>query len=681
MSRFIAGCKSRGIFISVFVFVILTSVVFRIYKLGAPPFRADTMLFRQICASQISAWTLFGDWLNVLGKTAQFPFSMAFTKFCMDFFHLPINDFIVRLPNALFGILTVGAMYMLGRQLAGRRFGLFLALLLAVNPFHVQLSREAYFYSAMLLGVALQAWAAIWVWRRRNSTRKYPWWFFVLMALGFFLMTYSHVSGWWVGAPMTLFVGWMLGRRAWRERQTARDFWVWLLPVILIGLPLLFLDWAVPYFLADSLDPESKAQSRLVMGGEDGSIFAILAFLWQLTRSAAWGATTPRSLFLVLAGVLTLVGLFCRPRRAQRGWIISAFLIAGLGIYYMSFLAAGAFDYGQRHVAFLLPLYVALLGYGIWRVSALPVWRGAVKKLARRRAPAYALAAAAIALNVYPAWMVNQLAGSPTPYKDIQRWCNTELPPGTLVLADRWFEPWNELRLYNSTNVHFTFTIPNEPPNVYTGQNWRATVKEFYAKYPDSGYLYFGGYDTRPEVGPWSWPAEYFRQKKTFTNLAGLKLRNMGLAYRDDFYEPYTNRVVISLYYDTREDALEKARAAGRETALFYGAGWGYDKLWRQLNDFRDWRVLTNQAVLDVYNLTDHPRQAGVRLRGMAINGGKRAMGPAGSYHDFRHLQIEEWALPPVELQPGLNQITLQDPMWRVSNIPLLVDDVRVVME
>ncbi len=614
----------------------------------------------------------------MLGKTAQFPFSMAFTKFCIDLFHFPPNPFFIRLPNALFGIFTVGAMYLLGRQLAGRRCGLFLALLLAVNPFHVQLSREAYFYSAMLLGVTLQAWGALWIWRRRNSAQKYPWWFFVLMAISFFLMTYSHVSGWWVGAPITLFVGGILGRRAYLKCNKIRDFWSWLSPIVLVGAPLLFFDWAVPYFLADSLDPESKAQSRLVMGGEHGSIFV---FLWQLARSAAWGATALRSIFLVLGGAFALAALILRPRRSQRGWIILVFLMAGLGIYYMSFLAAGAFDYGQRHVAFLLPLYTAILGYGLWRLSVLPVWRRMIKEQSWRRAPAYVLSVTAVALNVYPAWVVTQLTGSPTPYKDIQRWCNTELPPGTLVLTDRWFEPWNELRLYNSTNVHFTFTIPNDPPNVYTGHNWRATAKAFFEKYPDSGYLYYGNHDTRPEVGPWSWPAEYFRQKKTFTNVAGLKLRNMGLAYRDDFYDPYTNLVVISLFYDTREDALAKARDAGRETALFYGAGWGYDKLWRQLNDFRDWRVLTDRAVLDVYNLTGQPRKARVRLRGMAINGGKRAMGPSGAYHDFRHLQLEEWALPPVDLQPGLNQIALHDPMWRVSKIPLLVDDARVAPE
>lgn len=678
MQKSILQTKHKCLHIFWLLLVLSLAVILRLHNLGGPAFRADTMLFPGVCRQPISAWTLFVDWLQVLGNTAQFPFSMAFTKFCIDFFHLPPSAFFIRLPNAIFGILTVVAMYMLGRQLAGRRCGLFLALLLAVNPFHIQLSCEAYFYSAMLLGVTLQTWGALLVWRRRSSPRRFSWRFFTLMAVGFFLMTYSHVSGWWVGAPITVFIGWILGRRAYRNRNTLPDFLGWLAPLLVIGTPLLFFDWGVPFFLTNSLSADTKTQTQLIFGGEHKSFFI---FLQQLVRSAAWGATAVRSLFLYLAGLLGLLGLLIRPRRARRGWIILALLTTGLGIYYLSFLAAGSFDYGQRHVAFALPLYVAFLGYGIWRISSLPCWRRAFKNPVWRRVTVYALVVAAIMLNIYPAWIATKLTGKPTPYKDIQRWCNTELPPGTLVLADRWFEPWNELQLYSSTNVSFTFTIPNEPPNVYTGQNWRATVQAFFAKYPDSGYLYFGNYDGRPEIGPWSWPAEYFKRRHVFTNHAAMTLRNLGLAYREDFYEPFTNRVVISLFYDTREDALMKARESGREIALFYGAGWGYEKLWRQLNDFRDWRVLTDRAVLDVYSLTEQKRSARLVVRGMAINGGKRAMGPGGVYHDFRHLQLEEWALPPLELQPGLNQIVLHDPLWRSTHIPLLVDDVRVILE
>ena len=43
------------------------------------------------------------------------------------------------------------------------------------------------------------------------------------------------------------------------------------------------------------------------------------------------------------------------------------------------------------------------------------------------------------------------------------------------------------------------------------------------------------------------------------------------LAYRDEFYDPFTNRLVISLFYDTREDALIKAHESGRRPRYFTG--------------------------------------------------------------------------------------------------------------
>lgn len=54
---------------------------------------------------------------------------------------LGLNAWGVRLPAAAFGTLAVGAAFVLGRVLAGRRAGLMAALLLAVSPWHLHLSR------------------------------------------------------------------------------------------------------------------------------------------------------------------------------------------------------------------------------------------------------------------------------------------------------------------------------------------------------------------------------------------------------------------------------------------------------------------------------------------------------------------------------------------------------------
>jgi len=291
------------------------------------------------------------------------------------------------------------------------------------------------------------------------------------------------------------------------------------------------------------------------------------------------------------------------------------------------------------------------------------------------------MAGVAVLLYLEPAWASTRLTGTPIPYKQVVRWCDTQLPPHTLVLVGRWFEPWNELRVNNSTNVYFTFTVPNEPMDVFLKVRWRDTAKDFFDKFPDAAYFARESYTDRPEVGPWPWPAQYFAHKVTFTNEAAIKLRDLGLGYRIDSSAACSNLVKISLYYNTREDALAKAREQGKTSLVFFGPEWGYVKLWQQYRDFRDWRILQDKATLDVYNLTSQINYVTLLLRGMAVNGSKRVSFGLHGQADFQNMQYAEWRIEHVPLKPGLNQFVLSDSLWSVSHVPLLVDQVEVRQE
>ena len=64
---------------------------------------------------ELSKQVVFTQWLELMGRAAQLPFSLAITKCFIDVLHLTPTAFTIRLPSALFGILTVLGMYMLGR--------------------------------------------------------------------------------------------------------------------------------------------------------------------------------------------------------------------------------------------------------------------------------------------------------------------------------------------------------------------------------------------------------------------------------------------------------------------------------------------------------------------------------------------------------------------------------------
>jgi len=663
--------RTKWLFIAL-VLVVALAAGLRLYHLGVPSFRADTMIFFDMCHRPVSGWAIFTHWIELVGRTSQFPLAPAIAKCFIDVLHLAPTAFMIRLPSALFGILTVIAMYMLGRQMAGRPFGVVLALWMAVNPFHIQLSREAYFYAPLLLGVTLQAWACLWAYRRRNRRAPFPIRFHLAAQAGFLLMMYSHVSGWWVGALFTPFLGWILGRRAWRAPRARPDFWWWLIAAVLIGLPLLFMAWGLPFFLSDLFNPATKELTKRVFGERQTPV---AAFVWLLLKSASWGATPWRVGFLAVTGALAVAGLVLNRSRSRRAWIVALFMLGGFLIYYLSLLAADTY-LGMRHVAYELPLYLSVMAYGVWQVSALPFMHRLISSPAWRRTPAYGLAAAAVALSIQPAWFCTQLTGKPTPFKQIARWCDTQLPPRTMVLVERWFDPWNELRVHNSTNVYFTFTVPAEPPDVFERCNWPATARQFFDNFPDAAYLEYNSSE-RNRMGVVS--NVYFARRAVFTNTAGIKLAEYGVAYRDEFYDPATNRLITTVYYNTREDVIRQARAQGQTALVLYGPSWGYVKLWQQYQDFRDWRILEDKATLDVYNLAPQTNTVTLLIRGMAANGAKRVRFGLHGQADFHNLQLAEWRIDKLQLKPGLNRFVLADDLWPMAKVALLVDRVKVL--
>lgn len=82
--------------------------------------------------------------------------------------HVAQDDFVVRLPAAMLGTLTLALVYRLGRELFSSLTGLLAALLLAVAPLHLRYSQEARFY-ALFTALAVASTLALVLALRRND--------------------------------------------------------------------------------------------------------------------------------------------------------------------------------------------------------------------------------------------------------------------------------------------------------------------------------------------------------------------------------------------------------------------------------------------------------------------------------------------------------------------------------
>ncbi len=165
-----------------------------------------------------------------------------------------VNETALRLPVLLCGVLSIGAMAMLGLRLGGPWMGLAAGLLTACHPWHLRYSVEARGYGMLFLVLPLLFLAL----HAALRTGRWRWW----LAFGF--MEYLAVATWFgsahllVGLNLTLAA--MAGLPVIRERRAAALLTGLLVPTVVAGgLALgLYLQFNLPLYvqLAKSLaDP------------------------------------------------------------------------------------------------------------------------------------------------------------------------------------------------------------------------------------------------------------------------------------------------------------------------------------------------------------------------------------------------------------------------------------------
>ncbi len=191
---------------------------------------------------------------------------------------------VVRFMPALAGISSIGAIYLLGRQLYGQRVGFLSALLLTFAHTHIHFSRQvavSYIYAAIFLPVVL--WG---VWQLVATRKAWP-----AAVAAFMLAMHAnfYVDAWaWAVLCVLILLSWLIV-----ERQTV----IPALPTIglFIGLAVLGL---LPQLVWAAVLPE-EFFSRLITDGSfvsgwvyreaalnDTSVFMYVLYLYRMAMEA-----------------------------------------------------------------------------------------------------------------------------------------------------------------------------------------------------------------------------------------------------------------------------------------------------------------------------------------------------------------------------------------------------------
>lgn len=648
--------------ILVIVAVATLALIVRFPDLGLSAVRSDEINFLNQAAGRQSLVDLWKNppWMN------QIPLADSIAIVWHWLRPGPPDEQTVREPFALLGVITVMGVSAWLMRRRGWYAGLLAGLWLALLPFHVYQSREAYYYivvMAFAAGLTLQTAGMIVRLRSGALLSVSTLMIWVVWAM---LTCLTHMSTWVVSGMMwilLLFTGLKSLKGSSRKSFATRL----LLSAIVIGL---FMSRWILRALAE-MQKVSQADGHI---GTSFSWVAPRVLPFFTAGANVYGYAISIAL-LIAAAYLAVSRLRQRHTSDLLYGALSSVVFAGL-------IAAYA--------------YIGLVGGGVAKVSyftsllpAFVVWSSCTFDIIFNKLPARLVAIARLVLLAViagilwpPAQAITRLDGKPVPYKVLRTWLDEHLGPGSVVTVDRWFEPWNEMARYAPSNVVVMFTVPDEPYENYVQLRWRDVTREAIESGKINAFIRLTR-NHEERAGLWTWPETYFNRRAAVTNEIGLWLREHGYATSDDFYAANTNRLVVEIFYDLREDAIARKRAAGERFGVFFNPTIPYEKsgpmgIFRlQTRQFMDWRALGERGEVEVYNLTDAPVDATLQISAVAPLGAK-VVSSNGKRFQFPAGQMQQWNLGPLTLTPGRNVITLEDPRWGPRQSPLLISSVVV---
>jgi 4-amino-4-deoxy-L-arabinose transferase-like glycosyltransferase len=294
---------------------------------------------------------------------------------------LPVNEYTVRLPTALLGVLNVVLVYLVARKLFDRaRYALLAALMMALMPAHFLVSRQALDYICPLPVVLGWSWCVLEYLRSREPRAL------VLAALLLGAGVYTYIASW---ALMPLLALATLAIVKPTRAAVAKAAVAFMLPPLLV-VPWV---WSRPQILADTLlryrvpgaasaVPDARATTSLLDFelGERVSMYWDYfnpSFLFFAGGSNPTLATGRAGVFLLPMAVFLAIGLFVLLRRRAASDLVPlvVFLTAPLPLV----AALPAKEYSIARALTMLPAAALIAAAGMRHMLDQPslLWRGA----------------------------------------------------------------------------------------------------------------------------------------------------------------------------------------------------------------------------------------------------------------------------------------------------------------
>ncbi len=243
------------------------------------------------------------------------------------------SEFVLRLLPALFGVLTIPVVYLIGKEFRDRNVGLIAAALLAFSPFHIFYSQEARAYAPMLFFFSL---ALLFYVRASRSDEVRSWVLFGLFsAVAFWMHFYAIV-------PVAVLILHALVTRAGSIRS-ARNPALSVVAFVAASLPLLIVTFGLfrartssaPTFGMQGLDV--VYQTLLQVSGSSDLVMVPFILLFLLGIAYTRREDREGALLLILMMALPLAASLVLSSRMP---IFPRYLIYLLPVYLIGIASA-----------------------------------------------------------------------------------------------------------------------------------------------------------------------------------------------------------------------------------------------------------------------------------------------------------------------------------------------------
>ncbi len=405
------------------LFILATGTFLRFFHLGTKGLWGDEI------------WT--AEWsrpgilhiFSHLSRPPDMPLMYALTHISLFFGQ---NEFWVRLPSALFGILGIYLIYLVSRLMTRKKeVALVSSYMLAISPFHIWYSQEARYYSiwiALTLAASFYLLVAL-----DEMTRIYPWVAFAVIAV---LSIYTHLLSLWIVLSLLLFSSLVFIHDNIKAKRSCCAPSVTREGILLAASFLGMLCLSVPAIISvvrtlrTGVSPTGQALASFTLVPKI-PVFLNKKFLWNFIIYLNGGKTL--SYILVPLSALGMLSLWKRRPRV---------LLLAVTIFITPILVSFFIDFlhfiNYRYFIFMLPFYLIIVAEGI---ATIP---GILKRFVWPSLNERSLIAITIlivsALSVTPLNLLYR-QGKANDWRAIASYIGSHAKPGAVVLTEKWGAP------------------------------------------------------------------------------------------------------------------------------------------------------------------------------------------------------------------------------------------------